>query len=82
LDRCPTKALATLGICQAADRAIVNLPYALTNLANWNAALMNKCLKGHRYVADNLFTSPSVEQLLPRIRKIIETCHRTPRTFS
>jgi FAD/FMN-containing dehydrogenase len=68
-----TKALAPLGTCPVADRAIVNLPYAPTTLANWYAAVMNKYPEGHRYVADNMFTSASAEELLPGIRKIIET---------
>ena len=76
-----TKALAVLGTCPVADQAIINLPYAPTNLANWYAAIMNNYPKGHRYIADNMFTSASAEELLPGIRKIIETMPPHPSHF-
>jgi FAD/FMN-containing dehydrogenase len=76
-----TKALAVLGSCPVADQAIVNLPYAPTNLANWYAAVMNKYPKGYRYSADNMWTSASAEELLPGIRKIIETMPPHPSHF-
>ena len=36
---------------------------------------------GHRYVADNMFTSASADELLPGIRKIIETMPPHPSHF-
>lgn len=67
------KALAVLGSCPVADRAITSLPYAPTTLANWYTAVMSNYPQGHRYIADNMFTSASADELLPGIRKIIET---------
>ena len=75
------KALAPLGTCPVADRAIVNLPYAPTTLTNWYAAVMTNYPGGHRYVADSMFTSASAEELLPGIRKIIETMPPHPSQF-
>ena len=37
--------------------------------------------KGHRYIADNMFTSASAEELLPGIRKIIKTMPPHPSHF-
>jgi hypothetical protein len=75
------KALAVLGSCPVVDRATVSLPYAPTTLANWYAAVMTKYPGGHRYVVDNMFTSASAEELLPGIRKIIETMPPHPSHF-
>jgi FAD/FMN-containing dehydrogenase len=67
------KALAVLGTCPVADRAITSLPYAPTTLANWYAAVMGNYPQGHRYMVDNMWTSASAEELLPGIRAIVET---------
>ena len=67
------KALAALGTCPVVDKAMINVPYAPTNLVGWYTAVMTNYPKGHRYIADNMFTSASAEELLPGIRKIIET---------
>jgi FAD/FMN-containing dehydrogenase len=75
------KALAPLGTCPVIDKAIVNLPYVPTTLANWYAAVMTKYPEGHRYSVDNMFTSASAEELLPGIRKIIETMPPHPSHF-
>ncbi|OIN79722.1 FAD-binding oxidoreductase [Mycobacterium malmoense] len=72
-ERDAAKALAVLGSCPVADRAITSLPYAPTTLANWYTAVMSNYPQGHRYIADNMFTSASADELLPGIRKIIET---------
>jgi FAD/FMN-containing dehydrogenase len=76
-----TKALAPLGTCPVADQAIINVPYAPTTLANWYGAVMTNYPEGHRYVADNMFTSASAEELLPGIRRIIETMPPHPSHF-
>jgi FAD/FMN-containing dehydrogenase len=76
-----TKALAALGTCPVIDRATVSLPYMETTLANWYAAVMTKYPEDHRYVVDNMFTSASAEELLPGIRKIIETLPPHPSHF-
>jgi FAD/FMN-containing dehydrogenase len=75
------KALAVLGTCPVLDQAIVNLPYAPTTLANWYGVIMTNYPKGHRFVVDNMFTSASAEELLPGIRKIIETMPPHPSHF-
>jgi FAD/FMN-containing dehydrogenase len=75
------KALAPLATCPVADRAIINLPYAPTSLANWYAAVMTNYPRGYRYVADSMFTSASADELLPGIRKIIETMPPHPSQF-
>src|SRR4029077_18617591 len=61
------KALAVLGTCPVVDRASINVPYAPTSLANWYATVMTNYPKGHRYIADNMWTSASAEELLPGI---------------
>jgi hypothetical protein len=76
-----TKALAVLGTCPVADRAMISVPYAPTTLASWYALVMTNYPTGHRYVADNMFTSASAEELLPGIRKIIETMPPHPSHF-
>ena len=76
-----TKALAALGTCPVIDRATVSLPYMETTLANWYAAVMTKYPPAHRYIVDNMFTSASAEELLPGIRKIIETLPPHPSHF-
>jgi FAD/FMN-containing dehydrogenase len=76
-----TKALAALGTCPVIDRATVSLPYMETTLANWYTAVMTKYPEGHRYIVDNMFTSASAEELLPGIRKIIETLPPHPSHF-
>ncbi len=75
------KALAPLGSCPVVDKAIVGLPYAPTTLANWYTAVMTSYPKGHRYIADSMFTSASAEELLPGIRRIIETMPPHPSHF-
>ncbi|WP_156687274.1 FAD-binding oxidoreductase [Mycobacterium sp. Marseille-P9652] len=66
-------ALAPLGTCPVADRAITGLPYAPTTLENWYAAVMGGYPRGYRYAADNMFTGASADELLPGIRAIVET---------
>ena len=75
------KALAPLGSCPVVDKAIVSLPYAPTTLANWYTAVMTSYPKGHRYIADSMFTSAAAEELLPGIRRIIETMPPHPSHF-
>jgi hypothetical protein len=75
------KALAALGTCPAVEQAIVALPYAPTTVPNWYAAIMGNYPTGYRYVADNMFTSASAEELMPGIRTIIETMPPHPSHF-
>ncbi|HXO25384.1 MAG TPA: FAD-binding oxidoreductase [Streptosporangiaceae bacterium] len=75
------KALAILGTCPVIGRATAALPYMPTTLANWYSAVMAKYPEGHRYSVDNMFTSASADDLLPGIRKIIETLPPHPSHF-
>jgi FAD/FMN-containing dehydrogenase len=75
------KALAILGTCPVVNRATAALPYMPTTLANWYAAVMTKYPEAHRYIVDNMFTSASADELLPGIRKIIETLPPHPSHF-
>jgi FAD/FMN-containing dehydrogenase len=75
------KALAILGTCPVIDRATAALPYMPTTLANWYSAVMAKYPEGHRYSVDNMFTSAPADDLLPGIRKIIETLPPHPSHF-
>ncbi|MDT5010349.1 MAG: hypothetical protein QOH57_1966 [Mycobacterium sp.] len=75
------KALAPLTTFPSADQAIINLPYAPTTLQNWYATIMTNYPEGHRFVADNMFTSAPAEKLLPGIGKIIETMPPHPSHF-
>jgi FAD/FMN-containing dehydrogenase len=75
------KALAILGTCPVIDRATAALPYMPTTLANWYSAVMAKYPADHRYSVDNMFTSAPADDLLPGIRKIIETLPPHPSHF-
>jgi len=52
-----------------------------TTLANWYSAVMAKYPEGHRYSVDNMFTSAPADELLPGIRKIIQTLPPHPSHF-
>jgi hypothetical protein len=55
---------------------------ALTFQPIWGVGSVPPTIRrGHRYIADNMFTWASAEELLPGIRKIIRRCHRTPCTL-
>jgi hypothetical protein len=75
------KALAPLSTCPVVDKAMISLPYMPTTLANWYTAVMTNYPKGYRYIADNMFTSASAAELLPGIRRIIETMPPHPSHF-
>lgn len=75
------KALSILGTCPVVDQAVVNVPYAATDLTGWYGAVMSNYPAGHRYVADNMWTSASPEDLLPGIHRIIETMPPPPSHF-
>lgn len=74
-------ALALLETCPARDRAIVALPYTPTDLETWYAGIMTNYPSGHRYAADNMWTSASADELMPGIRRILETMPPHPAHF-
>jgi FAD/FMN-containing dehydrogenase len=75
------KALSILGTCPVASKAMINVPYVPSNLTNWYGAVMTNYPTGYRYAADNMWTSASADQLLPGIRRIIETMPPHPSHF-
>jgi FAD/FMN-containing dehydrogenase len=75
------EALALLDTCPVRDRAIVAVPYAPTDLPNWYEAVMSNYPTGYRYATDNMWTSASAEDLLPGVRRIIETMPPHPSHF-
>jgi hypothetical protein len=75
------KAMSILGSCPVVDRAMISVPYLPTNLDNWFTAVMTNYPQGHRFAADNMWTSATAEELLPGIRGIIETMPPHPSHF-
>lgn len=76
-----TQALALLDSCPVRDRAILAVPYAPTELATWYEGVMSNYPTGYRYAADNMWTSAPADQLLPGIRRILETMPPHPSHF-
>lgn len=74
-------ALAVLASCPVIDQAIVKIPYMPTDLPTWYEGVMSNYLADHRYAADNMWTSAPAEDLLPGIRRIIETMPPHPSHF-
>lgn len=66
-------ALSILDTCPVRDKALVAVPYAPTDLPTWYDGVMSNYPTGHRYATDNMWTSASAEELLPGIRRILET---------
>lgn len=75
------QALALLGTCPVIDKALINVPFTATNLATWFDAVMTNYPTGHRYTADNMWTSASAADLLPGVRQIIATLPPHPSHF-
>jgi hypothetical protein len=74
-------ALAVLETCPVLDRALVAVPYAETELADWYEVVMEAYPDGHRYATDNMWTSASIDDLLPGIHRIAETQPPSPSHF-
>jgi hypothetical protein len=75
------EALMLLGTCPAIDKALAKVPYAPTDLPTWYTAVMGNYLEDHRYSADNMWTSAPAADLLPGIRRILETMPPHPAHF-
>ncbi|ODQ90599.1 oxidoreductase [Mycolicibacterium holsaticum] len=75
------QALALLDTCPVRDRAILAVPYTPTDLGTWYEGVMSNYPTGYRYAADNMWTSASADELLPGIRRIIETLPPHPSHF-
>ena len=74
-------ALALLGTCPAIDQALAKVAYAPTDLATWYTAVMGNYLSIHRYSADNMWTCAPAPDLIPGIRRILETMPPHPAHF-
>ncbi|MGZ8801580.1 MAG: FAD-binding oxidoreductase [Mycobacterium sp.] len=75
------QALALLETCPVRDRAIVAVPYAPTDLETWYAGVMSNYPAGYRYATDNMWTSAPADELMPGIRRILETMPPHPAHF-
>jgi FAD/FMN-containing dehydrogenase len=75
------KALALFGTCPVADKALVKVPYMPTDLPTWYDVAMTHYLADHHYAVDNMWTSAPAEELLPGIRKILDTMPPHPAHF-
>jgi FAD/FMN-containing dehydrogenase len=75
------QALALLGTCPAIDHALAAIPYAPTDLSTWYTAVMGNYLDDHRYCADNMWTSAAASDLMPGIRRILDTMPPHPAHF-
>ncbi len=75
------EALAIFETCPVVDRAIVERPYARTDMPTWFDIIMSIYLDDHRYAVDNMWTSASADELLPGIRTILQTMPPHPSHF-
>ncbi|SPX99101.1 FAD-binding oxidoreductase [Mycolicibacterium chubuense] len=76
-----TAALALLETCPVRDRASIAVPYAPSDLDTWYAGVMSNYPTGYRYGTDNMWTSATAEELMPGIRRILETMPPHPAHF-
>jgi len=76
-----TRALSLLETCPVRDKALVAVPFAPATLETWFDAVMTNYPSGHRYAADNMWTSASADELLPGIRRLIDTMPPHPTHF-
>jgi FAD/FMN-containing dehydrogenase len=74
-------ALAILETCPVRDQALAAVPYVPTELADWYDVIMEAYPDGHRYATDNMWTSASIDDLLPGIHRIAETQPPSPSHF-
>lgn len=75
------EALALLDTCPVRQQAIVAVPYAPTDLETWYAGVMSNYPTGYRYATDNMWTSAPAAELMPGIRRILETMPPHPAHF-
>jgi FAD/FMN-containing dehydrogenase len=76
-----TKALGLLDTCPVRESAIIAVPYAPADLANWFEVVMSNYPTGYRYATDNMWTSASADELLPGVRRIVDTMPPHPSHF-
>lgn len=71
-------ALAVLEECPLLDRAKAVMPFAPGEMEHLFAGVHAAYPDEHRYVADNMWTHASIEELLPGLRRIAETMPPAP----
>ena len=76
-----TQALAILQTCPVLDKALAAVPFAPMAMPLMFDTVMENYLDDHRYSADNMWTSASAEELMPGIRRIIDTMPPAPSHF-
>ncbi len=76
-----TEALALLDTCPVREKAILAMPYTPTDLGTWYEAVMSNYPTSYRYATDNMWTSAPADDLLPGVRRIIETMPPHPSHF-
>ena len=74
-------ALALLETCPVRDKAIAAVPYAPADLETWYAGIMSNYPDGHRYTADNIWTSASADELMPGITRTLKSMPPHPSHF-
>ncbi|GAS99731.1 oxidoreductase [Mycolicibacterium canariasense] len=74
-------ALALLDSCPARADALIAVPFAPADLPSWFDAVMSNYPSGHRYATDNMWTSAPAADLVPGVRRIIETMPPHPSHF-
>jgi FAD/FMN-containing dehydrogenase len=67
------KALALLDTCPVVEQAIMRLPYMPITHAALYDIVTDACPTGYRYATDSLWTSAPAEDLLPGIRRALDT---------
>ncbi|MFG2730316.1 FAD-binding oxidoreductase [Streptomyces canus] len=67
------EALALLDTCPVVGQALVRAPYVPKTLATLYEEVMSNCPAGYRYATDNMWSSASAADLLPGIRRAIDT---------
>jgi hypothetical protein len=71
-------ALELLQSCPVLDRAKLNAPYVELALNDLYAGVHASYPDEHRYAVDNMWTSASVEELAPGLKRIAETMPGAP----
>ena len=71
-------AVAILRTCPVRDRAKLALEYVPAEMADLYAGADVAYPRGHRYVADNMWTGAPAAELLPGLRRIAETLPEAP----
>ncbi|MFD5430238.1 FAD-binding oxidoreductase [Streptomyces sp. NPDC127084] len=72
------EAVRLLDTCPVREQALAAIPFAPMTLLDWYDAVMHAYPDEHRYAADNMWTSASIEDLLPALKSIAQTLPPAP----